>query len=443
MATIAAPIKAVGTAGKAAAQQDEIGLQGIRYLMCGVAAGLFALFVYASHYGGFWKFVPVAGEGIVVAGAALMIGGVLGFLFGIPRTVASEHHNAIKAAAGVTGQAIVSQESRGAAELPPSYLPSTDLEQIADWLTKILVGVGLTELSSVPDKVNRLGNYLKEGLGGSATFAVGLSVYFVLCGFLIGFLWTRLYLPRALRWSDVAADFMTAFKEVQENSDLARVESRELKAEVQNTKAKQDVQDVDNDALDLVMRKLNPRPGLAEVTEEDLQEKIKIATPLNRAKIFHEARAVRSANWNANRPLMERTIPIFEALIKSDSDNQHPEYHGELGCALKDKGELELALRELDTAVSIHDKLKIPGEYAWYRFQRAVCRIYLDDNFKGKLRSDDKTKQQIADDLKVAWNSGLGEAMDREGQILKDWIKRNDLEAAEFAKNWVREPVAA
>jgi len=38
----------------------------------------------------------------------------------------------------------------------PGYSGNTNLEQISDWLTKILVGVGLTQLREIPGQVQRL-----------------------------------------------------------------------------------------------------------------------------------------------------------------------------------------------------------------------------------------------------------------------------------------------
>lgn len=70
---------------------------------------------------------------LFVAGVALATGGMAGFLFGIPRSA---------------------QEPQGSAGLPleqaSEYKVNTNLEQISDWLTKIIVGIGLTQLGTVP-----------------------------------------------------------------------------------------------------------------------------------------------------------------------------------------------------------------------------------------------------------------------------------------------------
>jgi hypothetical protein len=319
--------------------------------------GLLGLALNASQYPGINKQASVAGVGIVVAGAALLIGGLFGFLFGLPHI-----------------------------------------------------------------KMQHLGEHLAPGLGGkeSATFAMGLCVYFVLCGFLIGFLWTRLYLQRAMRESDVLAETLGKAKEAMEACRVVAQDAQE-----------------DAKVSALVSRQLSIGPGVAAVNEKELNDRIKETTGTNRARIFYEAARVRSNNWSANKPLMERTIPIFKALIATESEkNLHPEYHGELGFALKDKEhpdnkealeDYKEALEQLETAIRMRQKLNITEGQAWYEFLRAVCRIQLDKNFAQKQRSDDATKKLIVEDLKAAQGSGLGEAIGREGAAC-EWIQLNKVE---------------
>ncbi|HMS10401.1 MAG TPA: hypothetical protein PKE66_13010, partial [Pyrinomonadaceae bacterium] len=68
---------------------------------------------------------PLAFTVVMIALAAVATGGFLGFLFGIPRSTIGN---------GDIGN---SREP-----LNIAYTPSTNLEQVADWLTKIIIGVG-------------------------------------------------------------------------------------------------------------------------------------------------------------------------------------------------------------------------------------------------------------------------------------------------------------
>ena len=72
---------------------------------------------------------------------------------------------------------------------------------MSDWLTKILLGVGLTQFSSIGSALGRLFEALRPGLGNtdsSAAFAGGLLSYFAAVGFIGGYLFTVRYLRGVL-----------------------------------------------------------------------------------------------------------------------------------------------------------------------------------------------------------------------------------------------------
>jgi hypothetical protein len=123
--------------------------------------------------------IEVGGFLLLIAGAGVAIGEFTGFLFGIPRTIQSANADAAGARA---------DQSMGV---------NTNLEQISDWLTKIIVGVGLVELTKIPPLLQRLAKYLSDASPRRAVpDAVILAVLgsFVVLGFFSGYLWTRLYL---------------------------------------------------------------------------------------------------------------------------------------------------------------------------------------------------------------------------------------------------------
>jgi hypothetical protein len=112
------------------------------------------------------------GVGVVIGSSAFLIGGLVGFLFGIPRTVTSPTR-----AAGAT-----------------QYRGNTNLEQVSDWLTKIIVGISLVEIGRIVPALAKLGTILKTPLGGqpsSAAFGVGAVIASALTGFFFFYLWTR------------------------------------------------------------------------------------------------------------------------------------------------------------------------------------------------------------------------------------------------------------
>lgn len=113
-------------------------------------------------------------------GAAALVGGLFfGFLFGIPRTTQAS--------------AVID----GAANAPShiDYRPSNNLEQVSDWLTKILLGAGLVQFEELRAHLAATGQSIENAIGGAATGAVTqvTVVAFSVLGFLSGFLWTRVY----------------------------------------------------------------------------------------------------------------------------------------------------------------------------------------------------------------------------------------------------------
>lgn len=164
-----------------------------------------------------WGFIFLSGGGkfavsLIWSVACLMAGAVVGFLFGIPKILQSEK----------TGSP---QEGN---RMPYRQQVNTNLEQISDWLTKIIVGLGLIELRNIPGYLRKLANLLSEGLGQSNyAFAFALIVYFLILGFLFGYLATRLFLAGAFSRADRATDI-----ELGQFKSLAATLSPELLKEV-------------------------------------------------------------------------------------------------------------------------------------------------------------------------------------------------------------------
>ncbi|MDQ2643463.1 MAG: hypothetical protein M3020_06600 [Myxococcota bacterium] len=114
--------------------------------------GISGLLIYAARLGTWKSFAEVFAAGVLVSGAAALVGILLGFLFGIPRTTVAERApNPVTDPPG--GREPV---PAGTSPLSAPYSVNTNLEQISDWLTKILVGVGLTQLNEIPEKLAAL-----------------------------------------------------------------------------------------------------------------------------------------------------------------------------------------------------------------------------------------------------------------------------------------------
>ena len=83
--------------------------------------------------------------------AALVGGGLFGFLFGLPHagaSASSSSRNPPRGQGSGTGAADQGALDLGSQE--SEVTPSTNLQQIADWLTKLIIGAGLTQLGRLP-----------------------------------------------------------------------------------------------------------------------------------------------------------------------------------------------------------------------------------------------------------------------------------------------------
>jgi hypothetical protein len=271
----------------------------------------------------------VCGTAFAIAGAAGVAGGIVGFLFGIPRTILGS--------AASTGET--------------QYQGNTNLEQVSDWLTKILVGVGLVQIGRALPALSKLAENMKAPLGGqpsSGAFGLGLVISYAFLGFLFLYLWSREILPKELPLAGVIK---------------AQLDARESARST---------------ALDLMNRQLASLKGGAPPTQDELNKAIAVAPVSTRIQIFNEAEYARSANWRENKPLMALSIPLFRGLIAADTNDLYHRNHGSLGWALKDQvaPEWQQASDELTKAITIRDKLKVAG-WRLYEANRALCGIQL------------------------------------------------------------------
>ncbi|AKB51642.1 hypothetical protein MSBRW_2389 [Methanosarcina barkeri str. Wiesmoor] len=154
------------------------------WLMLFFVCGLGIIFLFARQSSSYPQFLSLMGVCFLIAGAVFVSGMLIGFIFGIPRILSQEPRS------------LESNDSDGTETKVKSliYGENSNLDQISDWLTKILVGVGLTQLTQVPKALQMYSENIESALGdfpSSGTFGVAILIYYVVDGFLIGYLWTR------------------------------------------------------------------------------------------------------------------------------------------------------------------------------------------------------------------------------------------------------------
>ena len=117
--------------------------------------------------------------------AAFFAGTSGGFLFGVPKAI-SNPANTPSAPTGL-------------------YKVNTNLEEISDWLTKIILGLGLVNLDKVIAFINSVGEEVATAIGqakGAKAIAISAMIYGFVCGFIVVYIWTRTNLKLYLEASE-------------------------------------------------------------------------------------------------------------------------------------------------------------------------------------------------------------------------------------------------
>jgi hypothetical protein len=348
------------------------------------AIGVIISLIYITQVGSAVRW-SAFGTALAVAAASTLAGGIVGFLFGIPLTNQKNGQNS-----GDSGNGTLKA--------------NTGLEQVSDWLTKIIVGVGLVQLGHALPALGRLAKSLKDPLGGTASspaFGLALAIYFAVLGFLFGYLWSREILP-----GEFTEGLAGAIKKQLAASDSQR-----------------------SNALSVVDQQLNSAKSGTAPTPADLTQAVANAPDSTRILIFNQAEDLRKkaaskligdlgkdlprqAKLNdpavqADQQALKPVIPVFQALIATETANPDHRNHGSLGWALKDTAgpvgtdaaTWRQAITELTTAINMRGTLPGSG-WRLYEANRAVCNIQL------YATADDATKATLTTQI---W-ADLGQA---------------------------------
>jgi len=156
---------------------DEKENKALLFILSLVFIGLVGIITYANQDRFYTTMITL----FFVSGAIFTCSSLIGFLFGIPRpTVIDE-----------------SERSKS------GYIGNDNLLQVSDWITKIIVGLGLTQIHRMPKLLQENAAFIMKETGVSnQAFIILLLLYYASLGFLFGYLWTRLYFIKMLHASD-------------------------------------------------------------------------------------------------------------------------------------------------------------------------------------------------------------------------------------------------
>jgi hypothetical protein len=183
-------------------------------------------FVWSASAGPHLRYLSA---GFLTACASFAIGALVGLIVGIPRFVSSgamrqdiearrQRAAAVQPAAraghgGRTDKGDDDDDAPASHAPPSSQLtPSTNLAEISDWLTKLLLGAGLVELTRLGHPLSALVNAVARSMQnvapdgklaeGSTVIGSGILALYVVLGFLDSYIITTLWYGKYLERFD-------------------------------------------------------------------------------------------------------------------------------------------------------------------------------------------------------------------------------------------------
>lgn len=225
----------------------------------------------------------------------------IGFLFGITRTLKLKKD----------------KNDPNDDEAAFDYTPNTNLEEISDWLTKIIVGVGLIELTKIISFIGNLSDKVAKNIGhnDAASFVIGIVLYASAVGFTFGFLWTRLCFGRAIKQADEALI-------EKKLNDLERIQQSLID---------------DQEATLLVAGMVDPERE-DQTDQSKIDSVIQSASTHVRARVYWDAKSAQDKvgteyhDADIKKRVSDQTAMVFKALIHADKNNEY--LHNRLDLAI-------------------------------------------------------------------------------------------------------------
>lgn len=172
-------------------KNEESKGRSIYFITFVLVMGVIVICLYALAQGT-KNFLSILSISAIIALTSAIVGAFIGFIFGIPRTPPSKD-----------------TENIGA---------NTNLEEISDWITKIIVGVSLVQLNQLSGGILNIGKILSSGMNDEPSafvFSVSTMIFYFVGGFFLGYLWSRFYLPKLFRTS-MEEGYLRKIKEKEE-----------------------------------------------------------------------------------------------------------------------------------------------------------------------------------------------------------------------------------
>jgi hypothetical protein len=163
-----------------------------RYTWTSINLGAGVLLGIGLVYWFAWSSGITVSTPLLWAFAYYVVGALLGFIFSVPKIITDDTSGIDK---NIAGKSL---------SLRYKIEENTNLTQISDWLTKILIGAGLVQLGEAPGFILRVAKVMAQGMrndasemntiDGATVMCAALIIYFTVWGFISGYIVMRLVL---------------------------------------------------------------------------------------------------------------------------------------------------------------------------------------------------------------------------------------------------------
>ncbi len=192
------------------------------------------------------------------------------------------------------------------------YSLNNSLVEISDWLTKIIVGLGLVNLKEIPDFLISLGEYVRASSKYDNQlvniYSIGIVVYFSFLGLYIGYNYMRLVLSNKYKYAD---DNLLEKKLEMARSEALEAKNENEQKEKEIVKIKSDIQDKVQLTKTLLKKVNDPI-----ISETDVQSVINLMG--SRKNIKDKG----NLEHNIEKMLNEANLKLKKGLITNNSDPQ-------------------------------------------------------------------------------------------------------------------------
>ena len=144
-------------------------------------------------------------------------GGILGLIFGIPRQLPAPDNDS-----NATRQSLAAEPS---GHVRMAF--NTNLQDVSDWVTKLIVGISLVELTNILSFFHRNVTAISQETGMQKAVIASVILYYLVVGFIMTYYWTQTNLWR---------EMLQLYKEMLQSADEVRRSGGEVKRQAEEVK---------------------------------------------------------------------------------------------------------------------------------------------------------------------------------------------------------------